>query len=345
MTLPDTISAAPTEMFSDRILACLKAPGGNDESDLKPADGGLRCRETGEIFSYIDGVPSLYAPMEGEGGDITRRVQSFYEENPFPNYEGLEEFGELVAKGNQNPFSANLLDAIGYNKTVLECGCGTGQLTHFLQLNNNHVLGVDMSLGSLRLAMEHKHRNGLQRSGFAQMNIFDLAVKDASFDVVVAHGVLHHTFDARRAFAAIVRKVKPGGVVMVGLYNRYARIPTWLRSKVIGVTGGNIDFVVRNRIRDPRKAEIWIKDQYYNPHETWHSIGEVLEWFHENDVDYLNCSPAILGTDGEEAASLFDRTQPGNAYQRLVTQLSWIGTIAREGALFDVVGRKAGLSA
>ena len=343
MSAGKPISTAPPPMFSERILKCLKAPGGSDADGLELMDDVLRCPGTGETFLFIEGVPSLYSPPEGEGEDVTSRVKSFYEENPFPNYEGLEEFGELVSKGSQNSFSANLLKAVGYNKTVLECGCGTGQLSHFLQLNNNHVLGIDMSLGSLGLAVEHKHRNGLARSGFAQMNIFDLAVKDASFDVVISHGVLHHTFDARRAFAAIARKAKPGGVIMVGLYNRYARVPTWARSKVIGLTGGNIDYVVRNRIKDRRKAEIWIKDQYYNPHETWHSIGEVQAWFVENDIEYLNCSPAILGTDGEDAESagkLFQPTRPGNAYQRVVTQLSWIGTIAREGALFDIIGRK-----
>ncbi|SVD91636.1 uncharacterized protein METZ01_LOCUS444490, partial [marine metagenome] len=32
----------------------------------------------------------------------------------------------------------------------------------------------------------------------------------------------------------------------------------------------------------------------------------------------------------------------GTWYQRLVTQLSWINTIAREGGLFDVIGRRKG---
>jgi len=202
-------------MFSDRIIACLKAPGAANDTTLLPKSEGLECVETGEHFPYIGGVPSLYAPPPGEGADITARVKSFYEDHPFPSYEGLEEFGELVAKGSQNPFSANLLAAVGYNKTVLECGCGTGQLSHFLQLNNNHVLGVDMSLASLSLALEHKRRNSLPRSSFAQMNIFDLAVKDDAFDVVIAHGVLHHTFDARRAFAAITRKLKPGAKIKI----------------------------------------------------------------------------------------------------------------------------------
>lgn len=329
-----------TPLFSDRILACLKTPG--QDSGMERADGGLRCLKTGTVYPLINGVPSLFEPIRGDGRDVTDRVKSFYEENPFPSYEGLEEFGELVSKGGQNPFSAQLLKAIGYNKTVLECGCGTGQLSQYLQLNNNHVLGIDMSLGSLSLAVEHKMRNSLTRSSFCQMNIFDLAIQDNTFDVVISHGVLHHTFDARRAFAQIVRKVKPGGIVMVGLYNSYARVMTWLRSKVIHVLGPKIDYVVRNRIRDARKADIWIKDQYFNPHETWHSIDEVMGWFEENGVSYLNCSPAILGSSGEDTADLFAATDPGNAYQRVLTQLGWIGSIAREGALFDVIGRKKG---
>jgi len=174
------------------------------------------------------------------------------------------------------------------------------------------------------------------------MNIFNLALKDGSFDIVISHSVLHHTYDVRRAFEHILKKLKPGGIVLIGLYNSYARIMTWLRSKLIRIVGPNIDYVVRSRIRDARKADIWIQDQYYNPHETWHSIGEVLRWFEENDVEFLNCSPAVLGTDGEDAPDLFAKTDPGTRYRRVVTQLGWIGTIAREGSLFDMIGRKRG---
>jgi 2-polyprenyl-3-methyl-5-hydroxy-6-metoxy-1,4-benzoquinol methylase len=326
--------------FSDRILACLKAPGGTNEDGLEIVDGGLRSIKTGEAFPDQDGIPFLYKPSAGDTSLVTDMMRSFYEEHPFPSYEGMEEFGALANKGWTNPFSRELLDAIGYNKLVLECGCGTGQLTQFLQLNNNHTLGVDLSLSSLGLAVEHKNRNQLERSAFAQMNIFNLAIKDESFDVVISHGVLHHTYDARAAFAQIVKKVKPGGIVVVGLYNSYARIMTWIRSKLIRTFGPKIDYVVRNRIHDERKAQIWIEDQYFNPHETWHSIGEVQGWFAENGIEYLNCTPPVLGTDGELPSSLFDETDPGTGYKRAITQLGWIGTIAREGALFDVIGKK-----
>ena len=326
--------------ISPRILSTLKVPGKGNDTDLALERDALFCSKTGDRYPFIRQVPSLYQPLSGDDEALTLRVRSFYEENPFPSYEGLEEFGDLVSKGSENPFSRRLLDAIGHSKLILECGCGTGQLSHYLQLNNNQVLGIDMSLSSLALALEHKQRNQLTRASFAQMNIFELAIKDNSFDVVISHGVLHHTADARRAFANIVRKVKPGGIVMVGLYNRYARVATWVRSKLIKVFGHNIDLVARRRIHDPRKREIWIKDQYFNPHETWHSIDEVLEWFRENNVEFLNCSPAILGSAGESAEDLFFNSDPGTFYQRITTQLSWLGTIAREGSLFDLIGRR-----
>ena len=326
--------------IADRLLACLKLPGHDDDCDLALTEDSLRCVQTGESYPIRDGILSLYRPSDGERVEVTRKIRSSYEKHPFPSYEGMEEFAELVNKGHRNPFTLQLLRSIGYNKLILECGCGTGQMTHFLQLNNNHTLGVDLSLSSLKLAVEHKQRNQLPRCAFAQMNIFELAIKDGSFDAVIAHGVLHHTFDARRAFAEVVRKAKPGGIVMVGLYNRYARIPTWIRSKLVKRLGPQIDYVVRSRIRDARKADVWIQDQYYNPHETWHSIDEVLGWFEENDVEFLNCSPPILGTSGEDAEDLFEATDPGNAAKRILTQLAWLGSISSEGALFDLIGRK-----
>lgn len=333
-----------TPLFNERILANLRVPGHDDhECVMALSDEGLRCTIKDELHPLVNGIPSLFRKDSAEAIEITKNVKAFYEENPFPNYDGIEEFGDLVTKGNQNPFTVRLLKAIGYNKTILEAGCGTGQLGNFLQLNNNHHLGIDLSLSSLGAGLEHKLRNGLPRSSFCQQNIFDLGIKDESFDVVIAHGVLHHTFDARKAFECVAKKAKPGGIVMVGLYNSYARVPTWIRAKLMRLGfGQNIDYVVRSRIRDERKADIWIKDQYYHPHETWHSIDETMGWFEENDIEFLNCSPGILETDGEEVEDLFQKCEPGTVSKRVLTQLGWLFTIAREGALFDLIGRKRG---
>lgn len=339
--IPALPAGAPRgdDLIPGRLLACLKAPGASEDSSLERADGAFCSIETGAVYPDRNGIPSLLSKLDDNDPDaVTTRIKDFYEENPFPNYDGLQDFGELVNRGHKNAFSSSLLDEIGFNKLILECGCGTGQLSHFLSLNNNHVLGIDLSGASLGLAIEHRRRNGLSRSAFVQMNIFDLAIKDDSFDVVISSGVLHHTKDARRAFDCIVRKAKPGGTVIVGLYNRYGRVPTAIRARMIGILGPGIDDVVRNRIRDARKAAIWIKDQYYNPHETWHSIDEVLHWFRESNVDYLNCYPPIIGSGSSR--DLTSPTSPRSKIERIVTQLSWLATTSPEGALFVMFGRR-----
>jgi SAM-dependent methyltransferase len=331
------VADANTPIISPQLLAKL---GGNGEgSRLERLAGAFRDIQSGLLYPDIRGVPSLCTGVEQDGSGITRKIHDFYEEYPFPNYEGLQSFGDLVVRGQENPFAKDLLAAIGYNKLILECGCGTGQLSHYLSLNGNHVLGVDLSLSSLRAAIDFKLRCEIPRSSFVQMNIFELKIKEESFDVVISTGVLHHTKDARKAFASIATKAKVGGKIVVGLYNNTARWPTWFRSKLIGLLGPRIDYVVRNRIRDANKSNIWIKDQYYNPHETWHSIDEVLEWFRENNIRFLSCHPAIWGAKAG-AGNVFAPTNPSSWTMRMLTQLAWLGTIAREGALFVMVGER-----
>ena len=220
-------------MIPDRLLACLKAPGAADDGSLERVDGAFRCSKTGAVYPDREGVPSLLAPSRPRDGDgITAKIKSFYEENPFPSYEGVQEFGDLVNRGQKTAFASDLLEAIGYNKLVLECGCGTGQLSHFLSLNNNHVLGIDLSLSSLKLAVEHKLRNEVPRVGFVEMNIFDLGDQGRMLRRGHLAPACCTTPRMRaRAFASIVRKAKPGGLVVVGLYNWFARVPTWMRAQ------------------------------------------------------------------------------------------------------------------
>ena len=52
------------------------------------------------------------------------------------------------------------------------------------------------------------------------------------FDVVYSSGVLHHTPDPRAAFAQIARLARPGGMIVLGLYSAFARIPLRLRRVV-----------------------------------------------------------------------------------------------------------------
>jgi hypothetical protein len=47
-----------------------------------------------------------------------------------------------------------------------------------------------------------------------------------------------------------------------------------------------------------------------------------------------------LGRPLDPERSIFERVEPQGRLEHWLVQLSWIFTISREGALFDLVGRK-----
>ena len=85
----------------------------------------------------------------------TSRVQKFYDVEPFPNYENDEDKQSIINKGNKNIFSKKLKNFIGYNKSFIEIGSGTSQLSNYLAIGtNNRVVAFDPTLKSLKLGYE-----------------------------------------------------------------------------------------------------------------------------------------------------------------------------------------------
>ena len=78
-----------TLLFPDKLLTRLKAPG--QETNFKEELNQLVCQNSGNVYPYDDGVPTLFFPEGSSDEHVTSKVRAFYEENPFPNYDGLEE--------------------------------------------------------------------------------------------------------------------------------------------------------------------------------------------------------------------------------------------------------------
>ncbi len=41
-----------------------------------------------------------------------------------------------------------------------------------------------------------------------------------------------------------------------------------------------------------KKKKAWIRDQYLHPVESLHTIDEVLKWFEENNIEFINSIPS-----------------------------------------------------
>ena len=218
------------------VLPLLRDPvdGGALRHDAR--DDALASEDGTRRYPVVDGIPCLFAPNQWPEGraDVTDLVKAFYEVTPFPNYDDLDSRESLRAKAQRGVFARLLDEQLPRPALVLEAGCGTGQLTNFLGMNwGRTVIGADLCLNSLSLAKAFRDRMSIANAQFVQMNLFRPPFPDATFDLVVSNGVLHHTSDPRGGFEAIARKVKPGGHVIVGLYNDLGRLPTlWRRAMI-----------------------------------------------------------------------------------------------------------------
>jgi SAM-dependent methyltransferase/uncharacterized protein YbaR (Trm112 family) len=311
------------------------------ESMLVSSDGARR-------YPVVDGIPCLFAPNEWPKGksDVTDMVKAFYEQTPFPDYGDLENRESLLVKARRGVFARLLDQQLVRPALVLEAGCGTGQLSNFLGMGwGRKVIGGDVCLNSLRLAKSFRDRCSIENAHFVQMNLFRPPFPDAMFDLVVSNGVLHHTSDPELGFQAIARKLKPGGCVVIGLYNWLGRLPTLWRRRLIEIFGRRwvmLDSRLRSGASDANRRNAWYMDQYRHPHESRHSIDEVVQWFDRSAVDLLLVIPPVGGEQFTEETALFAPRARSGRLDHFVTELAMLLSGGRDGGLYVMIGRKRG---
>jgi SAM-dependent methyltransferase len=300
-------------------------------------DADLACAGCGQAWTAPDGIPRLRLEVAGQT-DVVRR---FYDAAPFPGYPPNDSLTWLRARAERSAF-ARLLDAsIPGDALMAEIGCGTGQMSLYLARADRQVVALDLSRGALSLGASAARRYGIGQVSFVECDLARLPLRDGAFDLVYCSGVLHHTPDPVASFASVVKAVKPGGHVILGLYNRYARIPLRLRRVIARLTGYRwipFDPVLRDRMAEPTRREAWVRDQYQHPEEHSHSVAEVRRWFRSNGIDYVSTYPSTL--IGSEPEDLLAPAEDEWAPESLVAQLGWMASLGGEGGLFVIVGRK-----
>lgn len=285
--------------------------------------------------------------------NIGQKVQNFYNKTPFPDYY-LERFnskGDL--RSHAFPFAQILDRSIPEEAFVIDVGTGTGQLSAFLSLRRKCVWGIDFSDSSLNKASALKNRLALNSLNLKKVDILDekqveeIGIK---FDYVLCLGVLHHTGDAYKAFRNILKLLKPNGYIAIGLYNKFGRLPLKMRrllSKTVFRNNDKVnDWFIRMQIgdvEDKERARGWWNDQYLHPHETSHTIGEVLRWFRNNNISYYQTVPSSRLFDQSilEIAGVWNDC--GEIYPyfpiRVYKQVCWFWKTHHEGGYWITFGR------
>ncbi len=270
--------------------------------------------------------------------EVQRRVVAMYERHPFPAY--TDKFRKTAEEMSLKMRLLGLDEADYTGKQILDCGCGTGEFTCWYAARGNEVTGVDLCQPSIDAAQAYARGYGLDgRIRFTCQSVLELGVEPESYDIVYSYGVLHHTADPQRGFANMVRACKPGGVVIVSLYSLYSRWIHRFRQRLINrLAGDDIEarcgwgrrlFPLTARklkLRAHDDSDAVLYDQFSQPHESLHTVEEVLGWLDAHGLTYLGSFGPLRLRDYLYAASLpeyasIERTFDGYLLPRMASRL------------------------
>lgn len=108
--------------------------------------------------------------------------------------------------------------ALSGAETVLDIGCGHGAAVRLAaaRLSTGRAIGVDPSPAMIRIAAEQSEDHPARaRIDFHENSAEHLPFADATMDVVIAIGSLHHWFDIPRGLSEVARVLRPAGRLVV----------------------------------------------------------------------------------------------------------------------------------
>jgi ubiquinone/menaquinone biosynthesis C-methylase UbiE len=113
------------------------------------------------------------------------------------------------------------------NVKILDIGCGPGQMIADLMQKRYELWGIDISEQMIDIA---KRKCAINKPDsavhFAVGNIEGLEFEDNFFDVIICSGVVEYLKDDSRWIKELLRVLKPGGVLLINITNKYA-IGNW----------------------------------------------------------------------------------------------------------------------
>jgi hypothetical protein len=249
---------------------------------------------------------------------ITEVTYSFYQVSPFNDVASTTSTASYLQTKNLIATEYPDLDQVlsrPSSRTMFEGGCGIGWLSISAALHYQIVpTAIDFNEKVIELAKEISRVAGVADASFRAFNVLQASKLNQEFDVVVSIGVLHHTEDAKKGVQELSTMVArhEDARLYIGLYHLYGRKPFldyFAQLKKEGYSeseryefwvdlfGNNPDEVnMRSRFRD----------EVLHPHETLHTLQEVVGWLDE--LGYIVESTSINGFEPFDSFdALYDR--------------------------------------
>jgi SAM-dependent methyltransferase len=243
------------------------------------------------------------------GDGVTAEVRQQYEENPYPRWVLMAQPPNplmVLDDHLRHQFPTTPFRPTGARDSidVLVAGSGTGRYAlEFAQsFRGARVLGVDLSLSSLTHAKRKIPPTAAGKVEFAQGDILKLGAIEKRFDLVSTTGVLHHMDDPLGGWRALIKLMKPDGLMQVGLYSAHARKEIVAARKLIAERGyaatpEGIRQCRMDLLAGPEQFKFMglrdffsiseCRDLMFHVHERQFTIPEIKDFLAANDLKFV----------------------------------------------------------
>ncbi len=189
-----------------------------------------------------------------------------------------------------------LRELLDTKKRILDLGCGVGWLSNmFAYYYKIEMVGVDFNPVAVEYSREVGNALG-SSAYFVESDLFEFVPED-SFDLVISLGVLHHTNDCIQAIRHACRNlVKDEGYFFLGLYHTYGRKPFLEHFRQLRADGVSEETLLNeyrklhSTLVDETHLYSWFRDQVLHPHETQHTLSEIVPVLQSEGLELVSTS-------------------------------------------------------